>query len=451
MRAPRVIGVLGTTAVLLMTAACGNSSGSATPVVADGQVRLFGTDGNMSDSFGATLKEDPGVLAGMKGTLAATELSDDFKRRLHTVDPSLSDYTYSAHAYDAVVIEALAAESARALDGGTIAKYVNGVTVGGQTCESVASCLDAVRSGKDIAYRGVAIERSGLTDDGDPSTTTYSTLNFGRNNQIDPGKTEYVGAGDESTESHASQPPTAPSKGANKPPGAQLKIGGLLPHTGGISYQGPPITAGVRLAINEVNAAGGVMGSPVQYVDGDDGGSGDVAGATLDVLISKGVQAIVGPCCSGVTQKILPKVVANNLLMISMSATSAALSKIDDKGLFFRTCPSDNLQAKALADIVMRDGSSKVMIVARDDSYGTGLQQGVQADLKAAGVQAANVRGLTYKVKDKYEQGDVAAVFKPIAKQVKRFAPDALVIVGFEESALVVRALKDEGVTFKQS
>jgi ABC-type branched-subunit amino acid transport system substrate-binding protein len=187
------------------------------------------------------------------------------------------------------------------------------------------------------------------------------------------------------------------------------------------------------------------------YIDGDDGSSADVANATLDTLISRGAQVIVGPCCSGVTQKILPKVVANNLVMISMSATSEALTKADDKGLFFRTCPSDKLQAKALADIVMRDGSEKVVVVARDDSYGTGLQQGVQADLNAAGFRPSSIRAMTYKVKDKYAPGDLDALFKPIAKQVKQFGADAVVIAGFEESGLVVKALKDEGVTFRTS
>jgi len=218
-----------------------------------------------------------------------------------------------------------------------------------------------------------------------------------------------------------------------------------------IAYQGPPITAAIRLAINEVNEAGGVLGSPVVYVDGDDGGSADVAGATLDVLISKGVQAIVGPCCSGVSLKILPKVVQNNLVMISMSATSDALTKVDDKGLFFRTSPPDKLQAKALADIVMRDGAEKIFLVARDDAYGTGLQQGVQADLNKAGIRRSQIPTITYKVKDKYDQGDLNAMFKPLAKQVKQFKPDAVVIVGFEESGLVVRSLKAEGITFRTS
>ena len=451
MRARRVtrrMSVLAGIAALLVTAGCGNQGASSAPTVADGEVRLFGTDGNMSDSFGDTLKEEPGVLAGMKGTTPLNPLSDDFKRRMHTIDPALTDFTYSAESYDAVVIEALAAESARAFDGATIARYVNSVTVGGVTCESVGACLQELRAGHDIQYRGVSLKRSGFTDAGEPSTTSYGTLNFGRNNHIDPAKTEYVGAGDESQETKAPQPP--PSRGAGKVPG-QLKIGGLLPHSGAIAYQGPPIAAAIRLAINEVNEAGGVLGSPVVFIDGDDGASADVAGATLDVLISKGVQAIVGPCCSGVSLKVMPKVVQNNLVMISMSATSDALTKVDDKGLFFRTSPPDKLQAKALADIVMRDGAERIFLVARDDAYGTGLQQGVQADLNTAGIRPSQIRTITYKVKDKYDQGDLNAMFKPLAKQVKQFRPDAVVIVGFEESGLVVRSLKAEGITFRTS
>jgi ABC-type branched-subunit amino acid transport system substrate-binding protein len=452
MRARRVtrrMSVFVGIAALLVTAGCGNQSVESAPIVADGQVRLFGTDGNMSDSFGDTLKEEPGVLAGMKGTTPLNPLSEDFKRRMRSIDPAMTDFTYSAEAYDAVVIEALAAESARAFDGASIARYVNSVTVGGTTCESVGACLDGLRAGRDIQYRGVSLKRSGFTDAGEPSTTSYGTLNFGRNNHIDPAKTEYVGAGDESEETKAPQPPM-PGRGGAKPPG-QLKIGGLLPHSGVIAYQGPPITAAIKLAINEVNEAGGVLGSPVLFIDGDDGGSADVASATVDVLVSKGVQAIVGPCCSGVSLKVLPKIVQNNIVMISMSATSDALTKADDKGLFFRTSPPDKLQAKALADIVMRDGAEKIFIVARDDAYGTGLQQGVQVDLSAAGIRPSSIRTATYKVKDKYDQGDLNAMFKPLAKQVKQFTPDAVVIIGFEESGLLVRSLKAEGITFRTS
>jgi ABC-type branched-subunit amino acid transport system substrate-binding protein len=152
-----------------------------------------------------------------------------------------------------------------------------------------------------------------------------------------------------------------------------------------------------------------------------------------------------------VSAAVVPKIIAAGRIAISPSATSDSLSQLDRKGLFFRTSPPDKLQAKALADILMRDGTEKVAIVARDDAYGTGLQKGVQADLTAAGIPAGNIRTLTYQAKDKYNPNEQNTVFKPLAKNVKQFAPDAVLVLGFTESALLIKALRDAGVTFKSS
>jgi ABC-type branched-subunit amino acid transport system substrate-binding protein len=228
-----------------------------------------------------------------------------------------------------------------------------------------------------------------------------------------------------------------------------LKFGGLLPHTGALASAGPPIFAGARLAVQEINEAGGVLGQPVEWLDGDDGTSVQIAAATADRFIAAGVQVMIGPAASGVSAAVLPKAVAAGRILFSPSATSEALSQVDDKGLFFRTAPSDRLQARALADIVMRDGAAKVVIVAREDDYGNGLRSGVMTDLTSAGIKPGSVRLLSYKVKEKYDAADQNTVFKPLAKTIKQFAADAVVVIGFEESALLIKALKAEGVTFQ--
>jgi ABC-type branched-subunit amino acid transport system substrate-binding protein len=129
-------------------------------------------------------------------------------------------------------------------------------------------------------------------------------------------------------------------------------------------------------------------------------------------------------------------------LLISPSATSEELTHADKHGLFFRTSPPDLLQAKALADIVMRDGAQKIVIVARDDSYGIGFEKNMLADLTTAGIKTGNIRELTYKAKDKYdEDSELGSMFAPIATTAKRFSPDAFVIIGFDETALVIKAL----------
>jgi ABC-type branched-subunit amino acid transport system substrate-binding protein len=239
---------------------------------------------------------------------------------------------------------------------------------------------------------------------------------------------------------------TVTGRTATPPP---LKMGGLLPHTGELAGVGPPIFAGARLGVQEINDAGGVLGRPVEWLDGDDGTSPVTAAATVDRFIAAGVQVMIGAAASGISAAVLPKAVAAGRVMISPSATSDSLSTLDDKGLFFRTSPPDKLQARALADILMRDGTAKVVIVARDDEYGIGLQRGVKADLTAAGIAAANIRLVPYPGKATYDPGEQNTLFKPLATEIKRYRADAILIVGFAESAMLIRALREVGVTFK--
>src|SRR5512142_3282765 len=102
---------------LLPLSAC-TAGGDDPPLepVPDAGVRLYGADGNMSNSFGDLFRDRPGAIAGMKGTVPLTRLAEDFKNRLRKVEPDLSDFTYAGEPYDAVAIAAIAAEYARSTD-----------------------------------------------------------------------------------------------------------------------------------------------------------------------------------------------------------------------------------------------------------------------------------------------------------------------------------------------
>lgn len=449
-RRPRAgaAAVLAAVAVAALASGCNASKAGSTRESAktDGTVRLYGSDGNMSNGFGKTFKDQPGILNGMKGTTPLTPVPEDFKRRLKSIDGQLLDYLYTGEAYDAVMISALAAETARSTDGPQIARYMTAVTIAhgaNSTCETAKQCLDAIRAGKDIAYRGISMRRSGFSDRGEPTTASYGTLNFSKDNRIDDDKTEYVGAGDEKTEAkELPAPPAAPARSTKAP--APLKIGALLPHTGDLAIAGPPIFAAAQLAVRELNEAGGVLGQPVQYFDGDDGTDPKVASATVDKHIAAGVQVIIGAAASGITKAVLPKVVAAGRVLISPSATSDELTGLDDKGFFFRTSPPDVLQAKALVDVIMRFGAERVAVVAREDSYGTGLRNRVGAELQNAGVKPDRIKLMSYQVRESYDVG----LFGDIATGTIGFKPDAVLVIGFEESSNVIKALSAKGMKF---
>src|SRR5947208_13674560 len=98
------------------------------------------------------------------------------------------------------------------------------------------------------------------------------------------------------------------------------------------------------MAVDEVNAAGGVLGKPVTYTVADDATDPNVASESLEGLLEDSkVDAIMGPTSSGTTLKIIDEVRRRNVLMCSGANTSAELSTTDSRVFYFRTTPVDRV------------------------------------------------------------------------------------------------------------
>ncbi len=169
----------------------------------------------------------------------------------------------------------------------------------------------------------------------------------------------------------------------------EVKIGIILGFTGPIESLTPNMAAGAELAIKEVNSDGGFMnGQSVQAVRGDSTCI-DAAAATAAaerLITADGVSAIMGADCSGVTTAILQNVaMANGVVMVSPSATSPALSSINDNGLFFRTAPSDARQGQVVAQILKDNGYRSAAITYTNNDYGKGLADSIESNFKAVG------------------------------------------------------------------
>ena len=88
-----------------------------------------------------------------------------------------------------------------------------------------------------------------------------------------------------------------------------LRFGSLLPQTGDLATLGPPEFAGVDLAIEDINAAGGVLGKDVEGFKADSGdGTPDIAGAEVDKLLSDKADVIIGAAASGVSVSVIDKI-----------------------------------------------------------------------------------------------------------------------------------------------
>jgi len=431
----RSIAVTG--AALLALTACGGGSddGGDTGSGDSGekQVNIYGTDGNMGNALGEDFSEN-GALAGMKGTTPLTELSSDFKDRLLAVNKDLADFNYSAETYDAVVLTALAAQAAGTNQATVFGAYVNGLTFGGDKCEDFTSCMEILKEGGNVDYDGASGPLS-FADAGEPAQASFGLLQFGEDNKLDDSLTEFTIAGDE--ENAATD--EGPAVVANATSGGPLTIGTLLPLTGNLAFLGPPEVAGAQLAIQEINEAGGVLGAPVALVEGDSGdASTDTATQTVDRLLQSGVNAIIGAASSGVSLTVIDAITGAGVLQFSPANTSDQFTTYNDNGLYFRTAPPDTLQARALADLIIADGNNTVGILALNDPYGTGLADNAKKNLIDAGLAEDDIKSIIYDPQ--------AANFDSEVQQMVDFNPDAIVVIGFEESSRIIQGLNSNGI-----
>ncbi|GBD13530.1 Leucine-, isoleucine-, valine-, threonine-, and alanine-binding protein [bacterium HR24] len=157
----------------------------------------------------------------------------------------------------------------------------------------------------------------------------------------------------------------------------QLRIALLVPFTGALAPFGPDFANAANLAVEHINAAGGVLGKPVRLIIGDDGTNPDQGVAEARRLVDiERVSAIVGAAASGVTLPIAESVtVPKKIVQISPSATSPALTTLRDDDYLFRTPISDAAQGVVLARLVRELGFSKVCTMYVNNAYGQGLSE----------------------------------------------------------------------------
>lgn len=217
----------------------------------------------------------------------------------------------------------------------------------------------------------------------------------------------------------------------------ELVVGQLLPQTGDLAFLGPPEFAGVDLAIQEINDAGGVLGKPVKSVRGDSGdGSPNIAPGETDNLLAAGSDVIIGAASSSVSLSVIDKIVNAGVVQISPANTSTAFDTYDDKGLYFRTAPSDVLQGAVMANLLIQDGHDNVAILARQDSYGEALANQVETVFTESGGKIV--------AKELYD-ADVKSQTAPIGT-VAAAKPDAVVLISFEEVKTMIPDMETAGI-----
>ena len=170
---------------------------------------------------------------------------------------------------------------------------------------------------------------------------------------------------------------TGASDTAAEAGGGTITLGMIGPLTGSLTVYGTHIERGVKLAIEEINAAGGITLGDGTYqlaveTKDDQGDSTECVNA-MNALISDGIQLVVGSATSGCTSAITS--IANSECVVMMTPSGTADSLTTTMDYVFRTCFRDSFQGELAAQYAKDEGYTKVGIVyCSADTYSAGLR-----------------------------------------------------------------------------
>lgn len=162
--------------------------------------------------------------------------------------------------------------------------------------------------------------------------------------------------------------------------GEGLKLGTLLPTTGDLSSIGQNMPTAVQLAVDTINACGGVNENQVSLIN-EDSQTDPTAGSSAMTKLAEvdRVAGVVGAFASSVSGAAVDIAVRNNVMMVSPGSTSPVFTDRAKNGEFngywARTAPPDTYQARALAALADKQGFENVSTVVINNDYGVGFEQ----------------------------------------------------------------------------
>ncbi|AKG54347.1 branched-chain amino acid ABC transporter [Dehalogenimonas sp. WBC-2] len=198
--------------------------------------------------------------------------------------------------------------------------------------------------------------------------------------------------------------------------------------SGSLSGIGSAIRDGIVLAVEQINDAGGIGGKDVELIV-EDGKTDATAGfeAVKKLATVNGCKVIIGPMISGAVLASGEWAAQNKVLLVSPSATSPAITNQAWRQFFFRTAPSDTLQGKAMAELVIDAGYQRVAIVVQNTQYGVGIADTVAAEIAGKATIVSTI---------KYDATKLDYLSE--LQAVKAANPDVVIHAGYEDDAQIV-------------
>ena len=216
-----------------------------------------------------------------------------------------------------------------------------------------------------------------------------------------------------------------------------VKIGGIGPLTGPLAIYGVTSTNGSKLAMEEINKNGGILGKQVEYIVLDEKGDSTEAVTAYNKLVDEGVVALIGDITSKPSLAVAEVAAQDNMPMITPTGTQFNITEAGPN--VFRVCFTDPYQGVVLANFAKNNLNAETVAVVVNNSndYSDGVAK--------AFIEQAEKLGLKVVAKEGYSDGD-----KDFGAQLTKILPtnpDVLVVPDYyEQVALITTQAREVGI-----
>ena len=228
-----------------------------------------------------------------------------------------------------------------------------------------------------------------------------------------------------------------PAATAEKKEPEVIKIGGLAPLTGGLAIYGITASNASKLAFEEINANGGILGKKVEFIVYDEKGDSTEAVTAYNRLVDDGIVALIGDITSKPTLAVAEIAAQDNMPMITPTGTQYNITEAGPN--VFRVCFTDPYQGVVLANFAQQKLNAKTaaILVNNSSDYSDGIAKSF--------IEEAGKLGITIVGKEGYADGDKD--FKAQLTKIAPTNPDVLVVPEYyEQAALIATQAREVGI-----
>jgi len=221
-----------------------------------------------------------------------------------------------------------------------------------------------------------------------------------------------------------------------QPESQEIKIGVILPLTGGAGKYGEDARLGIELAVEENNARGGINGKPIEVVLEDDQSKPEQTVAVLRRMIAVyKISIVIGPMTSSSALAVAPIAEKNKVVLLSPAASVPALSNAGD--FIFRNELSDAYGGVSQAELTWSKlGIKKVAILYINNDYGVGVKNAFKQTFTKLGGQIVEAQPFDQDSQD----------FRSQLTLIKAKNPDGIFFIAYKEAITILRQIKELGI-----